>query len=172
MKPKQSGRRAVEDAALRWVGTRLREALSAARPSLGCHARRSPIAETVTRVSLATAPPEVERWIVVVSDGLEVSDFGNFECAKLPRASAFAQSLQGKKILGPGSLAGIHLRLCFLDLAPVDGDRCPMTVARAINVRALWATAFAAAGSPDVQVTDGAPTLWNEVPHTGKENTP
>jgi hypothetical protein len=170
VKPLRSGRRAVQDAESRWVAKSLRDALSAARPSLGCHAARSPIAETVTRVSLATAPPDAERWITIVSDGLEVSDFANFECAKLPRASTFVQSLQRKRVLGPSSLTGIHVRMCFLDLAPVDGGRCPMTVARAIDVRALWAAALSAAGSRDVQVTDGAPTLSNEVPLNKKEN--
>ncbi|HEV7764006.1 MAG TPA: hypothetical protein VGQ76_03290, partial [Thermoanaerobaculia bacterium] len=146
------------------------DALSAAHPSLGYHASRSPIAEAVTRVSLATAPPDAERWIVVVSDGLEVSDFANFECGRLPRTSTFVQSLQRKRVLEPSSLAGIHVRMCFLDLAPVDGGRCPMSVARAIDVRAQWAAALTAAGSRDVQVTDGAPTLWN--PMNQKENHP
>jgi hypothetical protein len=172
VKPQRSGRRAVQDEESRWVATSLRDALSAARPSLGCHASRSPIAETVTRVSLATAPPYAERWIMIVSDGLEVSDFANFECAKLPRASAFVQSLQRKRVLGPSSLAGIHVRMCFLDLAPVDGGRCPMTVARAIDVRALWAAALASAGSRDVQVTEGVPTLSNEISLNQKENKP
>jgi hypothetical protein len=170
VKPQRSGRRAVQDEESRWIAKSLRDALSAARPSLGCHAFRSPIAETVTRVSLATAPPDAERWITVVSDGLEVSDFANFECAKLPRASTFVQSLQRKRVLGPRSLAGIHVRMCFLDLAPVDGGRCPMTVARAIDVRALWAAALAAAGSRDVQVTEGVPTLSNEAPQNRTEN--
>jgi hypothetical protein len=172
VKPQRSGRRAVQDAESRWVATSLRDALSAARPTLGCHAFRSPIAETVTRVSLATAPPDAEHWIIVVSDGLEVSDFANFECAKLPRASTFVQLLQRKRVLGPTSLAGVHVRMCFLDLAPVDGGRCPMTVARAIDVRALWAAALAAAGSRDVQVTEGVPTLSNQGPHNEKEQKP
>jgi hypothetical protein len=86
---------------------------AAARPSLGCHAFRSPIAETITRVSLATVPPNVERWITIVSDGLEVSEFANFECAKLPRASTFVQSLQRKRVLGAASLTGIHVRMCY-----------------------------------------------------------
>jgi hypothetical protein len=171
-KPHQSGRRAVHETASRWVATSLRDALSVARSSLGCHAVRSPIAEAVTRLSLATAPPDAERWIVVVSDGLEVSDFANFECATLPPASMFVQSLGRKRVLGPASLAGIHVRMCFLDLAPVDGGRCPMTVARAIDVRALWAAALAAAGSRDVQVADGAPTLSNEAPQNQKESKP
>jgi hypothetical protein len=172
VKPLRSGRRAVQDAESRWVATNLRDALSAARPSLGCHAFRSPIAETITRVSLATVPPDVERWITIVSDGLEVSEFANFECAKLPRASTFVQSLQRRRVLGPASLTGIHVRMCFLDLAPVDGGRCSMTVARAIDVRSLWAAALAAAGSRDVQVTDGAPTLSNDVQRNQKENNP
>src|SRR5262249_20640684 len=163
VKPQRSGRRAVHDAESRWVATSLHDALLAARPSLGCHAVRSPIAETVTRVSLATAPQAAERWIVVVSDGLVVSDSANFECAKLQRASTFVKSFQRKRVLGSASLAGIHVRMCFLDLAPVDGSRCPMTVARAIDVRTLWAAALTAAGSRDVQVTDGAPTLSTEV---------
>lgn len=171
-KPQRSGRRAVHDANVRWVATSLRDALSAARPSLDYHASRSPIAEAVTRVSLATAPPEAERWIVVVSDGLEVSGFANFECATLPRASTFVRSLQRKRVLGPASLTGVHVRMCFLDLAPVDGGRCPMTVARAIDVRGLWVAALTAAGARDVQVTDGAPSLWNGRPIKRKENNP
>ncbi len=123
-------------------------------------------------MSLAAAPQDAERWIVVLSDGLEVSDFANFECAKLPRASMFVQLLERKRVLGPNSLAGIHVRMCFLDLAPVDGGRCSMTVARAIDVRALWAAALAAAGSRDVQVTEGAPTLSTEAPQNQKENKP
>src|ERR1700741_3854740 len=55
VKPQRSGRRAVQDEESRWIAKSLRDALSAARPSLGCHAFRSPIAETITRVSLATA---------------------------------------------------------------------------------------------------------------------
>ena len=50
------------------------------RPHFGTPARRSPIAEAVTRVALSAAPRGVERWIVVISDGLEVSAFGEFEC--------------------------------------------------------------------------------------------
>ncbi len=55
------------------MATSLPDALSAARPSLGCHAFRSPIAETVTRASLATALPDAERWIMIVSDGLAIN---------------------------------------------------------------------------------------------------
>jgi hypothetical protein len=172
VKPLRSGSRAVREWEARWIAKSLRDAVLATRPSLGCHAARSPIAETVTRVSLATAPAGAERWIVVVSDGLEVSEFANFECAKLPRASMFVQALQRKRVLGPASLASIHVRMCFLDLAPVDGGRCPMTVARAIDVRALWTVALTAAGSSDVRITDGVPTLTNEVPQSQEENNP
>jgi hypothetical protein len=68
-------------------------------------------------MSLASAPPGAECWIVVVSDGLEVSDFANFECAKLPCAWTFVQSLQLTGVLGPAALTGIHVRMCFLNLA-------------------------------------------------------
>jgi hypothetical protein len=172
VKPHRSGRRAVHDEQSRWIAKSLRDSMAATRLRFGGRALRSPIAETVTRVSLATSPPGADRWIVVLSDGLEFSDFANFECATLPPATTFVQALQRKRVLGLGSLAGIHVRMCFLDLAPVDGDRCPMSVARAIDVRALWASALTAAGSRDVQVTDGAPLFSNDAERDGKEHNP
>jgi hypothetical protein len=168
-KSRRSGRRAIRDAEERWIAKSSDDILAAIRPHLDHPARRSPIAEAVTRVSMSTAPPDAERWIVVISDGLEVSGFGDFECARLPRSTEFVRSLHHERVLGAASLAAIHVRMCHLDLAPVDGGRCPMTVARAVDVRALWSAAFSAAGASDVQITEGAPALFNE-PNNTKEN--
>lgn len=170
-KSRRSGRRATQQAEERWITKSLGEILAAVRPQLDRHAHRSPIAEALTRVSMASAPPDSERWIVAVSDGLEVSSFGDFECARLPRAAEFVRSLQHERVLGPDSLASIHVRMCHLELAPVDGGRCPMTVARAIDVRALWTAALVAAGASDVQITESAPTLFDEANDHAKENT-
>jgi hypothetical protein len=95
------------------------------RPSsLGCHARRSPVTETVTRVSLTNASQGAERWIVVVNDGLEVSDFANFECARVTscidvRAFATAQAL------APTGFSRRHSRPAVLP-RPRAGGRRPL----------------------------------------------
>ena len=169
-KSRRSGRRAIQQVEERWITKSLGEILATVRPQLDRHAHRSPIAEAVTRVSMASAPAEAERWIVVVSDGLEVSSFGDFECARLPRSAEFVRSLQHERVLGPGSLASTHVRMCHMELAPVDGGRCPMTVARAIDVRALWTAALVAAGASDVQITESAPALFDETNDNAKEN--
>jgi hypothetical protein len=170
-KPRRAGRRAIRDFDVRWIAKSSEEILATVRPQLGVHVRRSPIAEAITRVAMAPAPPEAERWIVAVTDGLEVSGFGDFECARLPHSAQFVRSLQREHLLGPASLAAIRVRMCHLDLAPVDGRRCPMTLARAVDMRALWRAAFKAAGAADVELTEGAPALFNEANNTEANKT-
>jgi hypothetical protein len=154
-KSRRSGRRAVRDYEERWITTGREEVMRGMRPHFGTHARRSPIAEAVTRVALSAAPRGAERWIVVISDGLEVSAFGEFECGRLPSPTNFVRALQREHVLAAGSLAAIHVRMCHLDLSPVDGGRCPMTLSRAAQVRAIWQSAMKAAGARDVELTDG-----------------
>jgi hypothetical protein len=171
VKSKRSGRRAIRDAENHWIAKSRQEMLRAVRPHFGTHARRSPIAEAVTRVALSAAPIGAERWIVVVSDGLEVSAFGDFECGKLPRAPTFVTNVQRERVLVPDSLRTIHLRMCHLDLTPIDGGRCPMTLSRAAQVRTLWTTAFKAAGARDVALSDGALSAFTSTnPNKGERN--
>ncbi|MCU1349806.1 MAG: hypothetical protein JWO56_2836 [Acidobacteria bacterium] len=152
---RRTGQRAIRDAEQRWVAKSREEILRAVRPRLGRHAHRSPVAEAVSRVALAAAPSEAARWIVVVSDGLEVSAFGDFECGKLPTPSNFVGEIQRERVLIPGSLRAVHVRMCHVDLTPIAGGRCPVSLRRAAEVRTLWTTAFKAAGAGDVELIDG-----------------
>lgn len=171
VKSKRSGQRAIRDAENHWIVKSRQEMLRAVRPHFGTHARRSPIAEAVTRVALSAAPAGAERWIVIVSDGLEVSAFGDFECGKLPRATTFVANVQRERVLVPDSLRAVHLRMCHLDLTPIDGGRCPMTLSRAAQVRTLWITAFKAAGARDVALSDGALSAFTSTnPNQGERN--
>jgi hypothetical protein len=171
VRSQRTGRHAIRDAESRWIAKSREEMLRVVRPHFGTHARRSPIAEAVTRVALSSAPIGAERWIIVVSDGLEVSAFGDFECGKLPRATNFVADVQRERVLVPDSLRTIHLRMCHLDLTPIDGGRCPMTLSRAAQVRTLWTTAFKAAGARDVALSDGALSAFTSTnPNEGERN--
>jgi hypothetical protein len=86
---------------------------------------------------MAGAPVGFERWLVVISDGLEVSCLGDFECGKLPAPDHFVRKLQGRSVLGRDALRGVQVRMAYLGLAPVDRGRCAMSVARAAEVRNL-----------------------------------
>src|SRR5437016_5418942 len=70
---RRSGRRAVGDAQARWITTTRSEIMAAVQPRFAEPTRRSPIAEALTRVAIIATPAGAERWLVVLTDGLEVS---------------------------------------------------------------------------------------------------
>ena len=73
--------------------------MMAAKPLLAKRYRRSPIAESITRVALAGTPAQMRRFIVVISDGLEVSTFGDWECGRLPTTKRFLRNLHRGEVL-------------------------------------------------------------------------
>ena len=155
-RPRGTGRRAKAAYLARWSTEGRQKLLSAMRGSVAKHWRRSPIAEALSRVALEGGPAGAEREIIVITDALEVSDFGDFECGTLPSPKKFVSTLERNRVLDARSLAGVRVRFCHLDLGAIDRGRCAMTLARAEAVEALWTAAVKAAGAAEVTFDHGA----------------
>ena len=163
-----SGRRARAEAESRWIETESAALCSAAEEAMRKPVRRSPIAEAITVVALAPPPAGGTREIVAITDALEMSDFGQFECGRLPKPEAFARSLARHGVLPPGSLRGIDVRFCHVDLGAIDGGRCAVSLARAAEIRAIWTAALTAADASHVEIRQGG---LDSQTTTGKEPT-
>jgi hypothetical protein len=164
---KRAGRRAKQHAIQRWTKGAEQTLLTAARPFLAKRYRRSPIAESITRVALAGTPVPMRRLIVVISDGLEVSPgFGDWECGRLPTAKRFIRNLHRAEVLTDGSLRGISVQFCEVDLSPIDHNRCTVSLQRVAAVESLWRTAINAAGAESFDIRHGDTHLQLE----SKEN--
>ena len=151
-----TGRRAREDAENRWVSEERDAFSSAAEPGLRKRIRRSPIAESLGLIALASPPLRGKRQIVAITDALEVSDYGEFECGHLPKPERFARLLGERRVLPQGSLAGVDVRFCHVDLGAIDGGRCAVSLGRAADVRTIWHAALAAAGATHIDIRPGA----------------
>jgi hypothetical protein len=150
-----TGRHARADAEDRWVATECAALSSAAATAAQKRMRRSPIAESIGIVALAPSLVSGKREIIAVTDALEVSDYGEFECGKLPKPERFARSLALHGVLPPGSLTGIAVRFCHVDLGAIDGGRCAVSLGRAADIRAIWRAALTAAGASTVEIRSG-----------------
>jgi hypothetical protein len=155
-RPRGTGRRAKAAYVARWSADARRRLLAAMRESAVKRWHRSPVAESLSRVALEGGPARADREIIVITDALEVSDFGDFECGVLPSPKRFVSTLERNHVLDPRSLAGVRVRFCHLDLGAIDRGRCAMTLARAEAVEALWTAAVKAAGAAEVTFDHGA----------------
>jgi len=150
-----AGRRARADAESHWVAKECAALSSAAATAARKQMRRSPIAESIGIVALAPPPASGKREIIVVTDALEVSDYGEFECGRLPKPERFARSLALHGVLPPGSLSGVAVRFCHVDLGAIDGGRCAVSLGRAAEIRTIWRAALTAAGASTVEIRSG-----------------
>ena len=164
-----TGRRARADAENRWIVEERDAFCRAAEPGLRKRIRRSPIAESLGVIALASPPARGERHIVAITDALEVSDYGEFECGRLPKPERFARLLDAHRVLPHGSLAGIDVRFCHVDLGAIDGGRCAVSLARAAEVRAIWHAALAAAGATHIDIRPGV--LESQTTTSAKESS-
>jgi hypothetical protein len=154
-KPRGTGRRARVEHEAKWIETSLASLTTLADAAIRKPVRRSPIAESIAVVAMAPAAPKSAREIVVVTDGMEVSEFGEFECGPLPKPERFARLLARRDVLPPGSLTGIRVHFVNAGLRPIDRGRCEVSLARAAEIRTLWQTALRAAGAASVEIREG-----------------
>jgi hypothetical protein len=161
-----SGKHARADAESRWVAKESARLCSAATATPHKRIKRSPIAEAVAVVALAPPPTGGTREIIAITDALEMSAFGQFECGRLPKPEGFARSLAKHRVLPPGSLRSVDVTFCHVDLGAIDGGRCAVSLARAAEIRAIWTAALTAAGASHVEIRQGG--LGSEIT-TGKE---
>lgn len=156
---KRSGKRARQHSAEKWISASANTLLKAATPFLLKRYRRSPIAESITRVALATPPASMRRVIVVVGDGLEVSAFGDFECGRLPSVKRFLRDLHRAQVLPERSLSGIDVEFCEVQISPIDRKRCALTLRRVAGVEELWRNAMTSAGAAKFTIRHGGTHL-------------
>jgi hypothetical protein len=153
--PHGTGRRARADYEGRWVREASASIDTRTIAALRKSARRSPIAESIGLIALAPAVPGSTREIVVITDAFEVSDFGDFECGPLPKPERFTRLLAKNRVLTERSLKGVAVTFCHVDLGRIDRGRCPLSLLRADQIRALWKAALAAAGAKSVEIREG-----------------
>lgn len=141
-----------------WIASERRRFLEAARPHAAARPRRSPVAESITLVALASGLPAGRRDLVVVGDLREMSELAEMECGDAS-AETFRRSLDAARVLSRGSLRGIRVHLAFVQGGPVDGGRCESTVARELAIRETWRVTLLDAGAANVDIRYGAPEL-------------
>jgi hypothetical protein len=124
----------------------------AARP------RRSPIAATISRIAHARTVTD-ERAIIVVTDGREESDIGQFECGALPTPSRFLASLKAARALEPRSLTGVDVALVFIGFTDAKRPGCATSLRRELEIQDLWRQAFERAGAKTIRFESGAPRM-------------
>jgi len=124
--------------------------------------RRSPIAEGLSRVAMSPPAGGAQRIVILVTDAREVSSFGDFECAPLPPQAYLLKALGRSKVLTQDSLSRVRVYFTFMTMAPVKGRPCPVTIARATQIRSLWTAALAGAGATAVSFEDGPVHLDEE----------
>jgi hypothetical protein len=154
-RPRATGRRARADFDRRWIAKEYSLILSVTHMAVPKRMQRSPIAEAIGLIALAPPPVNGRRELMVVTDALEVSDYGDFECRPLPKPDRFARALARNNVLPPGSLAGVEVHFCHVDLGAIDRGRCAVSLGRAADIRTLWRAALTAAGASSVEIRQG-----------------
>jgi len=152
---KRLGKRARLRYEERWVAAQMKTLRAAAAPHLSKKQRRSPIAESITRIALTGTATRMPRLLTVITDGLEVSSLADFECGVLPTPKRFIRDLQRNDVLRAGSLKGMTVEFCDVDITPIDGNRCAVTLRRAGEITNLWSSAIRAAGAERFEIDRG-----------------
>lgn len=142
----------------RWAAS-TRAALSLAlEPTFAATpARRSPIAESIAKVALASARSP-HRRVIVVGDARESSGLGDFECGSLD-ARSFRRALARRRILGEASASGIGFDFAFMTAGPVASRGCTVSMGRETAVRELWRSSLTSAGAASVRFHSDAPGI-------------
>jgi hypothetical protein len=166
-----TGRRALAEYESRWISNESEAIAAATRSELRKPVHRSPIAESIGVIGLAPAVPRSTRELIVITDGMEMSDFGDFECGPLPKSERFTRLLARNRILPAHSLRGIAVRFCHFDLGAIDRGRCPLSLLRASEIRSLWQAALTAAGARSVEIREGGPDPSTETTSQGKDQS-
>lgn len=106
---------------------------------------RTPLAESLTQIALATTG-SLPRRVVVLSDVYEESFVGDFECL-LPTSAIFQARLQRRRLLVPGSLTNARIYFAFVGANVQGYRRCMPALSRELGARDLWRVALGRAGA-------------------------
>jgi hypothetical protein len=143
-----------------WVASSRHLLLASTRPVWSSKPpRHSPIAEALTKISLTEAPAGSERIVVALTDGREVSSFGDFECGSLPLKDVFLARLAKGCLLAPVSFSNVRVLFAYIGPTPIDDRHCSVTLERTERIKSLWKEALVRAGASEVRFLALAPTL-------------
>jgi len=132
--------------------------LGLAKPVFDRRPRRSPIAETLTRIAME--PTEsIERLLIAITDGREESAIARFECGPLPSIEAFHAALRAARALAPGSLRGMHIRFAFVGFTDAKRVGCNTTLRRELETQELWRSALLRASASSIHFDSAAPRI-------------
>jgi hypothetical protein len=155
-----------------WVATSKDLLLSSTMPVwTSRQPKHSPIAEGLTKIAMTEVPPDSERIVVALTDGREVSRFGDFECGSLPMKDAFLARLTAGCLLAPASFAGIRVLFAYIGPTPIDDRHCSVTLEKTERIKSLWKEALEHAGASEVRFLALAPTL-EEIERTRAKGGP
>jgi hypothetical protein len=121
--------------------------------------RHSPIAEALTKIAMTEVPVGSDRIVVALTDGREVSSFGDFECGSLPPKEVFLARLAKGCLLTPVTLSNVRVLFAYIGPTPIDDRRCSVTLERTERIKSLWKEALVRAGASEVRFLALAPTL-------------
>jgi hypothetical protein len=164
-----TSRHARAEAEERWISKEMTFLTADGHAAMQGRIRRSPIAESLGVIALAPVAPHQKHYVVAITDALEVSDFGEFECGRLPRPERFARVLAEHRVLAAHALAQADVKFCHVDLRPIDSERCRASLDRAAEVRDIWTRTLRAAGAASVEIRQGA---LDAIDSTEKEANP
>ena len=149
-----SAKRKYRETVLAEAGQLLAETWPATPP------RTTPVAAALTRIGRRLQG--VENAVVIAgTDGREMTNASadgpgyDGECGSLD-PGRFTRYLARHGYLTAGSLEGVTVELYGLDSAPIDLNRCPVTLLREAQLDANWRSALLAAGAMQVVI---APTI-------------
>lgn len=121
-------------------------------------ARRSPIAEAIAKVALAETGKR-PRTIILLTDAREVSQFGDFECRRIPSGQQFGNLLRANSILNPDTLTDTAFEFAFVQSSAIPNRGCAVQLGREIKIRTVWEHVLRAAGASRVRFSQDLPNL-------------
>jgi hypothetical protein len=130
----------------------------------GARPRRTPLAETLTRITLSPTG-RLRRRVVVMSDLREYSDVLDAECRPRPTRAEWLAKLRRRRLLSPGSLAGAAVHFVRTTGGSVTGRDCAWDGSHDLALRDLWRAAVEAAGATEV-------TLFPPMSSTSRSTAP
>lgn len=118
----------------------------------------SPIAAGIAKV--ARRLQGLDSAVIIVVTDLRESVSGRYdaECGPLDEAR-FQRYLARNAYLTPGSLEGARVEIYGVDASPIDGNRCPVTMARQEQLEANWRSALTTAGAASAVIAPTVPLI-------------
>jgi hypothetical protein len=149
-------KKAQKGADTKWIAEARRFLLKAAEPMLnGPRVMRSPLMEATTKIAMADVPGITQRTQILISDGLQVSTYADFECAELAPIDTFCARLHAEHVLVPGVLKDTKVYLAFTDMSHAARNRCRSTIFRLSAITDTWRQVLREAGATETVITNG-----------------